>query len=114
MQASGPIGISASRQMTADIALGQIVAATCGGAENPETNEIFIDEPDLCGYHGGIFRRRNADGKNPNWGRLEERPARPPRRRERGDRILVCEGVAIARVAPSANSEPNYVSGHTW
>ena len=33
---------------------------------------------------------------------------------ERGDRILVCEGVAIARVEPSANSEPNYVSGHTW
>lgn len=33
---------------------------------------------------------------------------------ESGDRILVCEGVAIARVAPSANSEPNYVSGHTW
>ena len=33
---------------------------------------------------------------------------------ERGDRILVCEGVAIARVEPSANSEPNYVFGHTW
>ena len=33
---------------------------------------------------------------------------------ERGDRILVCEGVAIARVEPSASSEPNYVSGHTW
>lgn len=31
-----------------------------------------------------------------------------------GDRILVCEGVAIARVESSANSEPNYVSGHTW
>ena len=33
---------------------------------------------------------------------------------ECGDRLLVCDGVAIARVAPSANSEPNYVSGHTW
>jgi hydrogenase maturation factor len=33
---------------------------------------------------------------------------------ERGDRILVCEGVAIARVEPSVYSEAKYVSGNTW
>ncbi len=33
---------------------------------------------------------------------------------QRGDRLLVCEGVAIARVEPSTNPELKDVSGHTW
>ena len=33
---------------------------------------------------------------------------------ECGDRLLVCEGVAIARVEPSNTSEDKYVSSHTW
>ena len=34
---------------------------------------------------------------------------------ERGDRILVCEGVAIARVeAFRTTRRHNYVSSHTW
>jgi hydrogenase maturation factor len=33
---------------------------------------------------------------------------------QRGDRLLVCEGVAIARVEPSTNPEVKDVSGHSW
>jgi hypothetical protein len=33
---------------------------------------------------------------------------------ECGDRLLVCEGVAIARVESVNSSEQKYVSGHTW
>ena len=33
---------------------------------------------------------------------------------ECGDRLLLCEGVAIARVESVNSSEPGYVSGHTW
>jgi hydrogenase maturation factor len=31
-----------------------------------------------------------------------------------GDRILVCDGIAIAKVEPTPNSELKYVSGDTW
>ena len=33
---------------------------------------------------------------------------------ECGDRLLVCEGVAIARVESVNSSELKYVPGHTW
>ncbi len=31
-----------------------------------------------------------------------------------GDRVLVCDGVAIGMVRPAPAQEDNYVSGHTW
>ena len=31
-----------------------------------------------------------------------------------GDRLLVCEGVAIAKVESANTSEEKYVSSHTW
>jgi hydrogenase maturation factor len=66
-----------------------------------DVTEVFSEE----GMRMGKIRIRGAL-KNVPLGLLADA--------ESGDRILVCEGVAIAKVAPSANSEPNYVSGHTW
>ena len=31
-----------------------------------------------------------------------------------GDKVLMCDGVAISRVRPAGDTEKNYVPGHSW